>query len=184
MRSKTRRKRSAACSLHIRAAGLFAHCTQAQSNLLLFRVHLDDLEVVFLVGFQLDGSAMRISRFRNVAQTLDAFGDLNESSELRGAQNLALHHIANAMLLEEGLPHIRLQLLDAQRQTTVFRLDAKNDGANFLTLLENLRGMLDALGPAQIADVNQSVNAVFNFDEGAEVGQVANPAFHDLRQSG
>ena len=39
--------------------------------------------------------------------------------------------------------------------------------------------MLDALGPGQIADVNQAVDAVFDFDEGAEVGHVANAAFHD-----
>ena len=38
--------------------------------------------------------------------------------------------------------------------------------------------MLDALGPAQIADVNQPVNAVFNFDESAKVSQVANAAFN------
>ncbi len=32
--------------------------------------------------------------------------------------------------------------------------------------------MLYALCPAQIADVDQAVNAFFNFDECAEVGQV------------
>ena len=37
--------------------------------------------------------------------------------------------------------------------------------------------MLHALGPTQIADVNQAVDALFDLDERAEVGQVANPAF-------
>src|SRR5581483_2479947 len=34
--------------------------------------------------------------------------------------------------------------------------------------------MFHSLGPAQVADVNQAIDSFFNFDEGAEVGQVAN----------
>src|ERR1700722_15875748 len=37
--------------------------------------------------------------------------------------------------------------------------------------------MLDPLGPAQVADVNQAVDSIFDFNEGAKVGQVAHPAF-------
>ena len=37
--------------------------------------------------------------------------------------------------------------------------------------------MLHALGPAEIADVDQAVDAVFDLDERAEVGEVADPAF-------
>src|ERR1700723_1172053 len=38
--------------------------------------------------------------------------------------------------------------------------------------------MLYPLGPAQIADVDQTVDAVFDFDERSEVGQVSHPAFY------
>ena len=37
--------------------------------------------------------------------------------------------------------------------------------------------MLDALGPAQIADVHQAINTVFDFDECSKVGKVAHAAF-------
>ena len=37
--------------------------------------------------------------------------------------------------------------------------------------------MFHALGPAQIADVDQAVDAVFDFDEGSEVGEIANASF-------
>ena len=37
--------------------------------------------------------------------------------------------------------------------------------------------MLDPLGPAQIADVDQAVDTIFDLDERAEVGQVSYPAF-------
>src|SRR5579871_1716431 len=37
--------------------------------------------------------------------------------------------------------------------------------------------MLHALGPAEVGDVNQAVDAIFDFDECTEVGKVANAAF-------
>ena len=37
--------------------------------------------------------------------------------------------------------------------------------------------MLDALGPAQIADVNQSIDTFLNLNKCPEVGQVTDPAF-------
>jgi hypothetical protein len=83
------------------------------------------------------------------------------------------------MLREERVPDIRLQLLDAQRQTAVLRLNAQNDRANLLALLQDLRGMLNALGPAEVRDVHQAVDAIFDFAEGPKVGQVANAAFND-----
>src|SRR5271154_5781041 len=39
--------------------------------------------------------------------------------------------------------------------------------------------MLDALGPADIADVNQAFHALFDFDERAKVGEVANASSDD-----
>src|SRR3978361_500153 len=39
--------------------------------------------------------------------------------------------------------------------------------------------MLDALGPREVRDVNETVDTVFDFDEGAEVREVANAAFDD-----
>ena len=83
------------------------------------------------------------------------------------------------MLIEEGLPHIGLKLLDAERQAALLRLNAEHDGLHLLALLQHFGGMLDALGPAQVADVDQAVDAVFDLDEGAEVGQVAHAAFDD-----
>src|ERR1051326_9426868 len=95
-------------SLHVSPAGFFANGAQTQAPFLLFRVHLDDLEVVLLACFQLDRSAIGIRGLRIVAKAFDALGDLNEGSELREAQNLAVDHVANAVRLEESLPGVRL----------------------------------------------------------------------------
>src|SRR5260370_33632926 len=39
--------------------------------------------------------------------------------------------------------------------------------------------MLDALGPAHVADVDQAFHALFDFDERAEIGEVADAAIDD-----
>ena len=77
-----------------------------------------------------------------MAETLDTFRDLNEGAELRGAQNLALDDVADAVLGEEGIPDIGLELLDAKRQAAVLRLDAENDGLTFSPFLRTSEGCL------------------------------------------
>src|ERR1700739_2698299 len=78
---------------------------------------------------------------------------------------------------EEALPDVGLELLDTQAEAAVLRLDAENDCLDLFALLDDFRRMLDALGPAQVGDVNQAVDAILDFDEGAEVGEVANATF-------
>ena len=155
-------------------------CADRETDLLLFLVHLDDLELVLVVDdFELDRLAGLIDRFRDVAQALDTVGDFYEGAELRRAQNLALDDVADAVLREEGIPDIRLKLLDAERETAVFGLDAEHDRANLLALLQDFGRVLDALGPAEVRDVDEAVDAVFNLDEGSEVGEVADAALDD-----
>src|ERR1022692_2100737 len=155
-----------------------AHGRNAESHFLFGGVHLNDLELELLIRRQLDGSAVSVRRFRVVAQAFDPIGNLDECAEARQAQHLAVNDIAHAVLLEEGVPHIGLQLLHTQRQATLVRLNCQYDGLHLVALLQDFGRMLHALGPAQVADVDQSVDSVFDFDEGAEVGQVADFAFH------
>ena len=123
---------------------------QAQAHLLLFHVDLDDLEVVLQALLELGVAIDVVAGLGDVAETLHALGDFDKCAELRGAQNLAVNHVAHAMRGEEALPDIGLQLLDAQREAAVLRLDAENDSLDLFALLHDFRGMLDALGPAQV----------------------------------
>jgi len=157
-------------------AGFFANCLDREADLLLFLVDLDDLELVLVANLEVDLLAGVVDCLGDVAEALDSFGDLDEGSELRGAQCLALEDVADAVLREEGVPDVRLKLLDAERQAAVFGFDAENDRLDLLTLLENFRGVLDALGPREVRDVDEAVDAVFDLDEGAEVGEVADAA--------
>ena len=66
-----------------------------------------------------------------------------------------------------------------RREAAILRLDAENDCLDLLALLYDFRRMLDALGPAQVGDVDEAVDAILDFDEGAEVGEVANATLDD-----
>ena len=83
---------------HFRAGSLFAHGANAESDLLFFRIHLHDLEIVLLSGFESHGLAVGILRLGVVAEAFDAFGDLDKCPEAGYAQNLAVQHVSDVML--------------------------------------------------------------------------------------
>src|SRR2546425_13364271 len=84
-----------------------------------------------------------------------------------------MNNVAHMMMLKKRLPHVRLKLLYSERQPSLVRVDRENDGLNAVALLQDLRGVFYALGPAQIAHVNQAINAFLDFDEGAEISKIA-----------
>src|ERR1039458_5113773 len=54
-------------ALHLGAACLFTNRTDAQADLLLFLVHLDDLELMLRVDFQLDRNVVLVHRLGDMA---------------------------------------------------------------------------------------------------------------------
>ena len=61
----------------------------------------------------------------------------------------------------------------AEAETTVVGIDFENDDFDGLANLGELCGVLDLLAPAEVADVDKTVNAFFEFNEDTEVGEVA-----------
>src|ERR1041384_2368157 len=123
---------------------------------------------MLLSRIQLNGSPTGIRGFRVVAETFNAFSDLNESTELSQPKHFSVDHIANTMRLEEALPGVRLELLHAQRQATLLRLNAKHNGFYLLAFFQDFRRMLHALGPAQFAYGEQPVSSSLTPDESAK----------------
>src|SRR5262249_26772640 len=64
-------------------------------------------------------------------------------------------------------------LLDAERDATRVGVDLDNFRRDRFTLLEHLVRIVHAASPAHVADVHESVEAVFNFDKCAELDNVA-----------
>src|SRR5579864_7848224 len=161
-----------------RAGRFFTNCADAEADFLLLGIHLDDLEVVLQARLQVQRLSVFVSGFRLVAEALDALGDFDESTECRYAQDFAVHYVADVVRLEEGFPNVGLQLFNAERQAALVGLDGENYSLYEVAFLQHLRRMFHALGPAQVAAMHQAVDAVFDFNKRAEIGQVANATFH------
>src|SRR5438067_2381137 len=114
-----------------------------------------------------------------MAESLNTLRNLDEGSELRGAEHLAGHHVTHPMLGKERIPDVGLELLHAQRKPAILRFDAEDNRTDLFALLEHVRRMLDPLGPAQVRDMHQAIDAVLDLDERSEVSEIADPAFND-----
>ena len=92
-----------------------------------------------------------------------------------------VHHLydgtlVDRVLLEHSLkyiPGVLFQLLVSERETTVLLVNLQHDNIDGGTNLSELAGVLNLLGPAQVADMNQAVNTFLNLCKYTEVGEVA-----------
>jgi len=71
------------------------------------------------------------------------------------------------------IPRIFFQLLVAEAQATVVLVDCENFNFDISTDLSEFARVFDLLSPREIADVDETVNAFFDFNEYAEVSEVA-----------
>ena len=65
----------------------------------------------------------------------------------------------------EYIPGILFKLLVAERETTVVLVDFENLNFDVGTDLSKFRGVFNLLGPREVADVDESVNAFLDFNE-------------------
>src|SRR5262249_31530066 len=146
---------------------------------------LDDLEVILLARLQRTSALQRAARrtvhahvvaaaptspvhdLRVVAEPFDVVAEFHERAEHGDARDFALYDLAHLVLLEPVAPDV-VDLFHAQRHAAAIRIDAQHLRRNRLALLKDFMRILDALRPADIADVHQAVESVFQFDERAE----------------
>ena len=80
------------------------------------------------------------------------------------------------ILVGQVLPGILEELLHAQRDAAVGGVDAENHGVDLVAGLDQLGGVLEALGPGHLREVNQAFDALLELDERAVVGDRKNAA--------
>ena len=103
-------------------------------------------------------------------------GKLNHAPFIVYADNGAL---VNRIFKEdgcEGIPWVFFQLLVTQAETTSFGIDFQDHDVQHLVLLDELRRVVDFLGPRKIANVHEAVHTLSQFYKKTEIGQIANPA--------
>ena len=79
---------------------------------------------------------------------------------------------------EEVVPDVGRELLQAERQPLVLGVDVEHHRIDHVALLEHFRRMLDPLAPRHVGDVDEAVDLLFDLDERAELGEVANLALN------
>src|SRR5438309_10194663 len=96
---------------HFRSRSFLTRRANAETDLLFFGTHLDDFEIMFLTGFEMQGLAVPIGGLRIVAQSFYALCNLHKRAEGRHAQDFAMNNVAHVMMLKKRLPDVRLKLL-------------------------------------------------------------------------
>ena len=88
--------------------------------------------------------------------------------------DFAFHFGIYRQLLIEAFPGIRSELLHAERDSVLSPIDGEDNAFHFLPFTEDLTRVIDTLGPADIRDVYQTIDAFFDFHEGAKCGEAFN----------
>ena len=81
-------------------------------------------------------------------------------------------------LLGQLVPRVALDLLQAERDAARAGIDAEHHRLDAVADVEDLRRVLDPLAPRHLADVDQPLDAGFELDERAVVGQADDLAAH------
>src|SRR6202008_4716616 len=82
----------------------------------------------------------------------------------------AFDHGSCRIPLGEVLPWVLEKLLHAQRDAAVSGVHAENHGVDLVAGLDQLGGMLEALGPGHLREVNEAFDSLLQLDERAVVG--------------
>src|SRR6266403_1552400 len=107
----------------------------------------------------------------DVHQAVDVLLHLDEEAEVGDALDAAAELRAHRVVHTHQLPGVRLGLLEPERDAAVGGVDVEHLDLDLLPHLEHLRGMRHALGPRHLGDVDQSLDAPLDLDEGAVIGE-------------
>ena len=113
-----------------------------------------------------------------MTQPFEIVAQFDERPEAGKPRDLALNDIAGLVRGDKVVPRIWFEVLNRERHPPVLGIDAGDHGIDLLTFLEHFARMLDAARPRNIRDMHEAVHAIFNFDEGPEVCQVANSSMN------
>ena len=142
-----------------------------QDDALAVFVEFDNLEVKSFVYFDL--AAIFFHKVLGGSKAFNAFCKGHYSAFVHELGDGALVYGTYGKLSFEGIPRIVFELFVAQRQTAVVLVDFQNLDFDGIADLGEFAGVLDLFGPREIGDVDQTVNTFFQFNEYAEVGEVA-----------
>src|SRR5207237_2622729 len=90
--------------------------------------------------------------------------------------DFALDHRTDRMNRREGIPRIRLRLLQAERDATLVGIDLEDEDFDFLAGRNDLARMNILLRPGHFGNMDQPFDAGLKLDEGTIFGDVGDTA--------
>ena len=111
-------------------------------------------------------------------QSLHTVLERRKCAEVNNLDNVHADVLADVMKILNLVPGVFPRLLETEGKTLVLHIDAQDNGLDILALLENLRRMLNSLGPRHVGDVDEAVNPLLQGQKGPEIRHVADPARH------
>src|SRR5216684_1305633 len=107
---------------------------------------------------------------------VDVAGQADEEAELGDVLDLALELAADRVFLDERAPRIGQGLLEAEADAPLLRIDIEHHDLDLLAGRDDLAGMDVLLGPRHLRDVDETLDAGLQLDEGAVIGDVGDAA--------
>src|SRR5436305_9319645 len=107
---------------------------------------------------------------------VDIAGKADEQAELGDVADFALDRAADRVFLDKGVPRVRHDLLQAEADPALLRVDIEHHDLDLLTGRDDLAGVHVLLGPAHLGDVDETLDPGLQFDEGAVIGDVCDAA--------
>ena len=149
-----------------------------EDDTLVDLVEVDHLEGHFIAHLEVIGGLLDVllAQFAQGHEGIDAQRQGDDHAFVDQADDLAGGFGADRVFGFERIPGVVFHLLVSQGDAAVFLVDVQDDHFDFLALLQHLTGMAHLAGPRKIRNVHQAVHSFFQFDEGAEGGQVADDA--------
>ncbi len=154
---------------------------EAERNALLLRVHVEDDRLDLLALLEALRGMVDLARPAHVADVdhaVDALLELDERAVRREVADLALDLRADREAVLHRVPRIRLRLADAERDLLVLDVHGQNDDLHLIADAEHVGRARDALRPAELGDVHETLDAGSDFDERAVRGEIDDLAAH------
>src|SRR3989449_3432218 len=139
------------------------------------RIHLQHLELDGLSLFHGVSGILDVgdAELGHGDEPFDVAPQVHHHALVHEAQHPAPQLGAHGIRLADAQPRIFLRLLQAQRNALVLGVHVQDQHLDLVALLHDFGGMLHALGPRHVGDVNQAVDARLDLHERAERGQIA-----------
>src|SRR5207237_219953 len=117
------------------------------------------------------------AELRHRYEALDIVPEVHDDALVHQSEHAAPQLGAHGIRLADPQPRVLLRLLQAQRDPLVLGVHVEDQHLDLVALLHDLGGMLYALGPRHVGDVDQAVDAGLDLHERPERREVAHLAF-------